>query len=72
MQSRLLLQQQGFVPSIERTNGKFPKTLIIAGLLTAVLLIPLTILGAHLVTQSQENRLINNLIKTEISEIENS
>jgi len=63
---------EGFVPSIERTNGKFPKTLIIAGLLTAVLLIPLTILGAHLVTQSQENRLINNLIKTEISEIENS
>ena len=63
---------EGFVPSIERTNGKFPKTLIIAGLLTAVLLIPLTILGARLVTQSQENRLINNLIKTEISEIENS
>ena len=63
---------EGFVPSIERTNGKFPKTLIIAGLLTAVLLIPLTILGARLVTQSQENRLINNLIKTEISEIENA
>lgn len=63
---------EGFVPRIKRTNGKLPKTLLIAGLLTGILLIPLTILGARLVSQAQENRLINNIIKTEISEITNA
>ncbi|MEA3326787.1 MAG: DUF389 domain-containing protein [Chloroflexota bacterium] len=63
---------EGFVPSVERTNGKFPKTLILAGVLTGALLIILTILGARLVTQAQENRLINNLIESEIAEIKNA
>ncbi len=62
---------EGFVPRI-RNNGKLPKTLLIAGSLTALLLIPLTILGARLVSQAQENRLINNIIETELAEIENA
>jgi len=65
----LVFSLEGFVPSLKRTNGKFPKPLIIAGVLTTVLLIPLTILGARLVSQAHENRIINNIIETEISEI---
>ena len=63
---------EGFVPKFQRNNHKLPKTLLIAGLLTGLLLIPLTILSARLVSNAQENRLINNLINTEISEIENA
>lgn len=43
-----------------------------AALLTALLLIPLTIIGISLVSNAQENRLINNLIETEFSEIRNA
>ena len=35
-------------------------------------MIPLTILGARFVTQAQENRLINNVIETEIAEYSNA
>lgn len=57
---------EGFVPRIQIQQGKLPRTLLIAGILTALLLIPLTILGARLVSQSQENRLISNIIESEI------
>ena len=60
---------EGFVPRVHRDNGKLPRSLFITGILTALLLIPLTVLGARLVSQAQENRLINNIIETEISEI---
>jgi len=63
---------EGFTPRYQRANGKLPKSLMIAGILTGLLLIPLTILGARLVSQAQENRLINNIIKTEIAEISNA
>ena len=63
---------EGFVPRLQSENGKLPKSLLIAGLLTALLLIPLTILGARLVSQAQENRVISNIIETEISEIRNA
>jgi uncharacterized hydrophobic protein (TIGR00271 family) len=63
---------EGFVPRYQRNNGKLPKTLLIAGILTAIMLIPLTILGMRLFKQAQENRLINNIITTEISEIANA
>ncbi len=63
---------EGFVPRIQTKNGALPKTLLIAGLLTGLLLIPLTILGARLVTQANENRLINNIVETEIAEIQNA
>lgn len=63
---------EGFVPKFQRTNGKLPKTLLVAGLLTGLLLIPLTVLGARLVSQASENRLINNIVETEIAEIENA
>jgi len=58
---------EGFVPRFQN-NGKLPKTVLIAGLLTGLLFIPLTILGARLVTQAQENRLINTIIKSELAD----
>ena len=64
---------EGFVPKSQRNNNeKAPKTLLIAGALTTVLLIPLIILGARLFTQAQENRIINNVINTEMAEIGNA
>jgi uncharacterized hydrophobic protein (TIGR00271 family) len=63
---------EGFTPRIIREKGKIPRSLLIAGLLTAILLVPLTILGARLVTQAQENRLINNIIQTEVAAMDNA
>jgi uncharacterized hydrophobic protein (TIGR00271 family) len=63
---------EGFGPRITMKNTRLPKSLIVAAILTALLLIPLTILGARLVTQAQENRLINTIIETEIAEIANA
>ncbi len=63
---------EGFTPRFIREKGKLPRSLLIAALLTAILLIPLTILGARLVTQAQENRLINNVIQTEIAAMDNA
>ncbi|MFN2304855.1 MAG: DUF389 domain-containing protein, partial [Anaerolineales bacterium] len=63
---------EGFVPRLQVNDGKLPRSLLIAGLLTALLLIPLTVLGARLVSQAQENRLINNIIESEISAFSNA
>jgi len=63
---------EGFVPRYQRTNGKLPKTLLITGVLTAIILIPLIIVGARLFNQAQENRIINNVINTELAEIGNA
>lgn len=68
----LIFFLEGFVPKFKKAEGKLPKTIIIAGLLTGLLLIPLTVIGARLVTQAGENRLINNIVETEIAEIENA
>lgn len=62
---------EGFGPKFSRQNG-VPRTILVAGLLTALLLIPLTILGARFVAQTQEDRLINTIIETEIAEISNA
>ena len=61
---------EGFVPRYKKTDGKLPKTLLVAGVLTALLLIPLTIIGARLVSNATENRLINNIVETEIAEFD--
>lgn len=63
---------EGFVPRFQKNNNKLPKTLIVAGLLTGLLLIPLTFLSARFVNQAQENRLINDVIKSEMAEIANA
>jgi len=63
---------EGFGPRIKPANGKLPKSLMVAAILTGLLLVPLTIVGARFVAQAQENRLINNVIETEIAEISNA
>ncbi len=60
---------EGFRPRSQKDNDKLNKTLMISGTLTGLLLIPLVILGARLVSQSQESRYINNIVETEVSEI---
>lgn len=62
---------EGFVPRFKKENG-LPKTILVAGILTAMLLIPLTILGARFVAQTQEDRVINTIIENEIAEISNA
>lgn len=62
----------GFVPRLQKANGKLPKSLLVAAILTALLLIPLTIVGARIVSQGQENRLINTIVETEITEFSNA
>jgi len=63
---------EGFGPRIKPANGKLPKSLMVAAILTGLLLVPLTIVGARFVAQAQENRLIDNVIETEIAEISNA
>ncbi len=70
--SILIFFIEGFIPKFQRDNNRLPKSLIVAGILTGLLLIPLTILGVNLVSHAQENRLINNLIETEFAEIRNA
>jgi len=70
--SILVFFLEGFVPKFQRNNGKLPQSLLITGVLTSFLLIPLTIIGVRLVSQAQDNRLINNIIETELGEIENA
>ena len=69
--SILVFFLEGFVPKFQRNNGKLPQSLLITGVLTSFLLIPLTIIGVRLVSQAQDSRLINNIIETELGEIEN-
>ncbi len=70
--SILVFFLEGFVPKFQRQNNKIPRSLIITGLLTALLLIPLTFVGITLVSNAQENRLINNIIDQEFAEIRNA
>jgi uncharacterized hydrophobic protein (TIGR00271 family) len=63
---------EGFSPRYVREKGKIPRSLLIAALLTAILLVPLTILGARFVTLAQENRLINNIVQTNIAALDNT
>jgi hypothetical protein len=62
---------EGFKPRFKKEIG-LPKTILVAGILTALLLIPLTILGARFVTQTQEDRLINTIVEREISDMANA
>lgn len=65
----LIFFLEGFRPRYRKDNDKPQRTLLISGILTGVLLIPLTYLGARLVTQSQEYRLINAIVETEVAEM---
>jgi uncharacterized hydrophobic protein (TIGR00271 family) len=70
--STLVFFLEGFAPRLKPADGKIPKSLIVTAILTGLLLIPLTIIGARFVAQAQENRLINNIIQSEITEISNA
>ena len=59
---------EGFSPRHNQQNTRVPKPLLGAALLTALLLVPLITIGARFVSQGTENRLINNVIETEIAE----
>ncbi|MBG0783897.1 MAG: DUF389 domain-containing protein [Anaerolineaceae bacterium] len=65
--SSLVFFLEGFSPRKERESGKLPKSLLAAAVLTAILLIPLIIVGARLVSQAQENRLITTVLDTELA-----
>lgn len=65
----LIFSLEGFTPRYRKDEEKVSRTLIIAGILTGILLIPLTLLGARLVSQAQEYRQINRIVETEISTI---
>jgi len=70
--SILVFFLEGFVPRFQTENNKIPKSLIVTGILTGLLLIPLTFVGITLVSNAQENRLINNIIDREFAEIRNA
>lgn len=68
----LIFFLEGFGPRRKQDEGKLPKTLLVAAILTASLLVPLTIVGTRFVSQAQEERLISNIIETEIAEFSNA
>ncbi len=63
---------EGFTPRYQIKTGKLPKTIMISGMLTLLLLIPLTVLGIRSVSRTQENRLIKTIIETELREMNNA
>jgi uncharacterized hydrophobic protein (TIGR00271 family) len=70
--STLIFFLEGFGRGQRKADRKKPKTLLITAILTALLLVPLGVLGAKFVSEAQENRLINNVIETEIAEFSNA
>jgi len=65
----LIFFLEGFGPQRRKdSEERLPRTLLVAAILTAILLIPLTVFGARFVSQAQEDRLINNIIETEVAE----
>ena len=66
--SSLVFFLEGFSPRKARERGKLPKSLLASAALTGLLLIPLIIVGARFVTQAQENRLITNVVETELAD----
>ena len=62
----LVFSLEGFTPRYRKDDEKISRTITIAGILTGLLLIPLTILGMRLVSQAQEIRLINQIVEVEI------
>ncbi len=66
--SSLVFFLEGFSPRRKKESERLPKSLLTAAALTGILLIPLIIVGARLVTQAQENRLINTVLETELAE----
>jgi uncharacterized hydrophobic protein (TIGR00271 family) len=68
----LIFFLEGFGPGFRPGASKLPKSLLIAAVLTGLLLIPLTILGARFVSIARDNRLINTLIETEIAAFSNA
>ena len=65
----LIFFLEGFRPRFLKDNDHPQRALLVSGVLTGVLLIPLTILGTRLVSQSQDYRLINTIIETEVAEM---
>jgi uncharacterized hydrophobic protein (TIGR00271 family) len=65
----LIFFLEGFRPRYRKDDDQPQRTLLISGVLTGLLLIPLTVLGARLVRQSQEYRIINTIVETEVYEM---
>ncbi len=62
----LVFSLEGFTPRYRKDDEKISRTITISGILTGLLLIPLTFLGARLVSQAQEIRLINQIVEKQI------
>lgn len=65
----LIFFLEGFRPRYRKDDDKPQRTLLVSGVLTGLLLIPLTVLGARLVRQAQEYRIINTVVETEVFEM---
>ncbi len=60
---------RGFSPDTHIINRRLPRSLIISALITFTLLVPLTYYSVQFFQQANENRLINEVVKTEVARL---
>lgn len=70
--SAIVFFMRGFSSSIKIQDHVIPRSLIYSALLTIILLIPLTYYSVKFVREGSENRLINEVVKEEISKMDSA
>lgn len=60
---------RGFAPETRFTNHHLPRTLVISAIIMLFLLVPLTYYSVQFFQQANENRLINEVVSAQVSQI---
>lgn len=61
---------RGFAPDTHIVNRRLPRTLVISALITLTLLLPLTYYSVQFFQQANENRLINEVVNSEVTKLD--
>jgi uncharacterized hydrophobic protein (TIGR00271 family) len=60
---------RGFAPETHLVNHQPPRTLVVSAVITLILLVPLTYYSVQFFQQANENRLINEVVTSQVSRI---
>ena len=60
---------RGFAPETHLVNHQPPRTLVVSAVITLILLVPLTYYSVQFFQQANENRLINEVVTTQVTRI---
>lgn len=66
----LVFFMRGYTPQARFNRNQFPRTLIISAFITLIMLIPLTYYGINFFRQANDNRLINEVVRSQVEMME--